>query len=187
MTAKISRTQQYGIIALVLVAVLALLLFGRKEVSDEVVFETSSVNPALINQDKDSHPSSVDCDDNDPLVYPGAKEICSDFKDNDCNGKINDGCAIPGTTRIAVDQDVFTYVQQDSLNQYNFIEDFVISTEGTRYYIDSFRGNDDNTGTAPNQARKSVAKLRTQELSAGDQVLFRKGSNFNQDLYVRTS
>ncbi|MBI5480963.1 MAG: hypothetical protein HY906_19040 [Deltaproteobacteria bacterium] len=42
-----------------------------------------------------------DCDDGDPEVYPHAKEVCGDGKDNNCNGIVDDGC--PG--RACVDRD----------------------------------------------------------------------------------
>lgn len=38
------------------------------------------------DEDGDGHPASVDCDDTDPAVHPGAIDVCFDARDNDCDG-----------------------------------------------------------------------------------------------------
>lgn len=37
-------------------------------------------------------PAQGDCDDDEPLAYPGNEEVCGDRIDNDCNGLYDDGC-----------------------------------------------------------------------------------------------
>ena len=53
----------------------------------------------VLDKDGDGYPPVVcggtDCDDSDPNVHPGAAETC-DGKDDDCNGKIDDGATCPG-------------------------------------------------------------------------------------------
>ncbi len=47
-----------------------------------------------------------DCDDTDPLVSPGAVEVCFDATDNDCDGNTDDATASDATTWYRdVDQD----------------------------------------------------------------------------------
>lgn len=46
-----------------------------------------------------------DCNDSDAKVHPGAAEVCNNFKDDDCSGKVDDvaGCEAPAVVTRAVD------------------------------------------------------------------------------------
>lgn len=56
------------------------------------------------DEDKDGFPFPLDCNDQDPLVVPGAREICGNNKDDNCNGQTDEeGCVqvecTPGQSR----------------------------------------------------------------------------------------
>ena len=47
----------------------------------------------LSDEDNDGFRSNEDCNDQDPLVYEGAEEIC-DGLDNNCDGQVDEGVLI---------------------------------------------------------------------------------------------
>ncbi|MCO6431410.1 MAG: hypothetical protein J5J00_11160 [Deltaproteobacteria bacterium] len=56
------------------------------------VSELSTVD-FCADQDNDGHNASVDCNDQNPLVFPGAAESC-DGLDNNCDGTVDEGCPV---------------------------------------------------------------------------------------------
>jgi len=48
----------------------------------------------------------------------------------------------------------------------------------TSYYVDSVGGSDSNSGTAPDQAWKTIAKVNTVNFAPGDNCYFKCGSDF---------
>lgn len=63
---------------------------------------------------------------------------------------------------------------------------YALTVHATDYYV-SYDGDDNNVGTSPEQAWKSLAKVQTEStrLRPGDRLLFRKGDTFYGQLMLR--
>jgi len=63
--------------------------FSAGDDDDDPPSDDDDDSPEDPDSDGDGYPASVDCDDSDPLVWPGAPELC-DKTDNDCDGAVDE-------------------------------------------------------------------------------------------------
>ncbi|MHA1360609.1 MAG: PKD domain-containing protein [Candidatus Helarchaeota archaeon] len=57
----------------------------------------------------------------------------------------------------------------------------------TTYYVDATNGNDDNSGTSPGSAWKTIAKVNDSFFNPGDSILFKKGEIWRERLSPASS
>ncbi|NDV61673.1 right-handed parallel beta-helix repeat-containing protein [Puniceicoccales bacterium CK1056] len=62
-----------------------------------------------------------------------------------------------------------------------------LSVAGQSYYIDSRKGSDANSGTAPHEAWATLSKVNSMGFQPGDRILFRSGSEWNGRLVPKGS
>ena len=113
---------------------LSILFACNSKVTVESVDESDTIIQA--DADADGYLSDEDCDDNDPLVNPGAAEVC-DSIDNNCDGEIDEGVSS------------FFYLDTDG-DGFGNSEDFVEACDAPEGYVPN--GNDcddDNNSVFP--------------------------------------
>ena len=62
-----------------------------------------------------------------------------------------------------------------------------VTASATTYYLSSSSGNDSNSGTDPSSAWRSINKLNSVSLQAGDNVLFQRGDTFYGNVTISNS
>ena len=59
-----------------------------------------------------------------------------------------------------------------------------LSSSSQAYYIDATLGDDNNKGNSPKEAWKSLSKIQSVKLKAGDEILLKKGETFHGELFI---
>lgn len=69
----------------------------------------------------------------------------------------------------------------------NILNSRIAEAAGTIYYIDNLAGNDLNTGTSITSPWKSISKINSYNFVGGDQVLFKRGGVWREQLIIPSS
>jgi hypothetical protein len=72
----------------------------------------------------------------------------------------------------------------DQLLRFNLAQ---ISGGVTTYYVDNAAGDDLNSGTSQDQAWKTIAKVNGSSFRPGDQILFKRGGVWREQLTIPSS
>lgn len=79
----------------------------------------------------------------------------------------------------------------DAWNKTNLEQDLTLEPEalgqGTTYYVDADNGNDENSGTSPEQAWKTLDEVNSTVLYGGDSLLFKSGCTWEGQLWPKGS
>jgi len=62
--------------------------------------------------------------------------------------------------------------------------DVLSANWGTAYYVDNTAGNDNNSGTSPSTAWKTIARVNQASFAPGDQILFKRGGIWREQLTI---
>ncbi len=109
---------------------------ARDSANDSAIDTDPPDTGTFVDQDGDSHGAGVDCNDNDPDIYPGAEETC-DGVDNDCDGSVDEG----------VPADAATWYADNDGDGYGTTDDAVEGCDAPRGYVSS-DGDCDDTDPA---------------------------------------
>jgi len=94
---------------------------------------SGSTEPADL--DGDGYDDTVDCDDTNVAIYPGAEEICGDYIDNSCSGEIDAGCidllshvaTVPGASVAEVTEAIADYVNDIDDTTWGAADDWIVA------------------------------------------------------------
>ncbi len=128
------------------ITLVAILVNGCPNLSSSLVCAATAMQDA----DGDGYDTSVDCNESDPNINPGATEVC-DGIDNNCDGQIDEGFQLTTAPNItcspAATSIEFSWDSQSGVQEYELIVEtpsgiFNVVSIGTEFLVDQLADGD---------------------------------------------